>query len=471
MIELPPGSTVAGLRIEGVLGRGGMGVVHRAFDPELDRRVAVKVIAGDLAADPGFRRRFQREARTAAAVHHPHVIPIHRAGEEDGLLFLVMHHVDGTDLGQLIARSGPMSPGLVATLLTQLGGALDAAHRHDLVHRDVKPGNVLVGAGADGPHAYLTDFGLTRQAGSADRVTATGVLMGSLDYMAPELFDGQPATVASDVYALGCVVFQALSGSVPFPRDSLGAIVAAHLRAPVPGLGGAVADAGLRAALDAVVAVSLAKRPQERYPSAGALAAALASAVRSTAESSGRPVDADPVGAPAGAGAIQEPAPRERSTVVTRAPRTVGGVAPHADVDPPRLRRWLVWSAAAAVLVVAALGTVLVLAPWTGSDRERDPIAAPAAMPPASEYPIVLAPPVDSGSVIELSWTGPGELDYEIELDPIGREPRTIPIGRKWAATVLIEETVPLCIRIHGSDGPEQQASNAQSLRGAPCDG
>ena len=334
MTDLAVGSTLAGLRIESVIGRGGMGVVYLAHDPQLDRRVAVKVIVGELAADPDFRRRFRRESRTAAAVHHPHVIPIHWFGEDGGRLFLVMHYVPAVDLRRLIEGSGRLAPDLVATVIGQVAGALDAAHRQDLVHRDVKPANVLVHTQGDAPHAYLTDFGLTRRTDPADRITATGVLLGTFDYMAPELFDRNPAAVASDVYALGCVVFHALTGSVPFPRENLVALVAAHLHTDPPTLANAVADPGLRAALDHVVATALAKDPAQRYPSAGALAAALRGAVEGA-----RPTGNVPAGLFSGPVADVHP-PADRVDRAAAHPRanpptaTAGSPAPPAPPGP-----------------------------------------------------------------------------------------------------------------------------------------
>jgi hypothetical protein len=334
--ELAVGSTFAGLRIEGVAGRGGMGVVYRAFDPELERAVAVKVVSPDLAADPEFQERFRRESRAAAAVHHPHVIPIHRAGREKGMLFLVMHYVVGDDLRELVGRAGRLDPLLAGTVVGQVAGALDAAHRRDLVHRDVKPANILVGAGHGPaqPHAYLTDFGLTRRIQPTEQLTATGVVLGTVDYMAPELFDAGPPSVASDVYALGCVLFHALTGAVPFVRADLGGLVGAHLVIPPPSLGAAVPDPGLRAALDAVIARAMAKAPADRYPSAGELGAAVDAALErlraGRTNATGHPRHADTVGTAPPGGTPASGPPHG-------GPAPVGPVyAPPLDPEPAR---------------------------------------------------------------------------------------------------------------------------------------
>jgi CheY-like chemotaxis protein len=259
---LAPGDTLAGYRIERELGRGGMGVVLLAEHLHLGRRAALKVIAPDLADAPGFRERFVEEARSAAALHHPHVVAVYDAGEVDGLLYLAMQHVDGRDLDAVLREQGALPPARVLRLAEQLAGALDAAHAAGLVHRDVKPANVLL-AGGD---AYLTDFGLTKRSTEAP----TGRLTGTALYAAPEQARGRRVDARTDVYAFGAVLFHALTGRPPFVRDDDVATLYAHVHEPVP----SVAPA-LPPALDAVLARALAKRPEDRWGSAGALAAAL----------------------------------------------------------------------------------------------------------------------------------------------------------------------------------------------------
>ena len=185
------GSEFAGYLIEGLIGRGGMGAVYRAVELGLGRKVALKVIASDLAEDRRFRERFLRESRIAASLDHPHVVPIFKAGEEDGALFLVMRYVDGTDLAKLIADEGALDPRRAISLLEQIAEALDAAHEQGLVHRDVKPSNVLIAVAAGKEHCYLADFGLTKRTGSLSGVSATGDVVGTLDYVAPEQITGR----------------------------------------------------------------------------------------------------------------------------------------------------------------------------------------------------------------------------------------------------------------------------------------
>jgi non-specific serine/threonine protein kinase len=273
--ELDAGTLVAGYRIDELVGRGGMGVVYRATQLALNRPVALKLIAPELAREAGFRERFEREAKVAASLEHAHVLPVHEAGEAGGLLFLSMRYVEGRDLGSLLADEGALAPARAATLVAQVAAALDAAHARGLVHRDVKPQNVLVERRDGGEHAYLCDFGLTRAAGGSG-LTATGGFLGTVDYAAPEQIRGEPVDGRSDVYALGCLLFQTLTGRVPYPREDELATLWAHLHEPPPG------PSALRpelAAFDSVVARALAKQPDQRYQAAGELArAALAAA-------------------------------------------------------------------------------------------------------------------------------------------------------------------------------------------------
>jgi serine/threonine protein kinase len=273
------GSVIAGHRIERLVGRGGMGVVYEAVDVALDRTVALKLIAPELAAEPGFRGRFMSESRIAASIDHPNVVPIYRAGEEGGLLFLAMRFVDGDDLRTLVARRGPLDPARAAVIVGQVAAALAAAHARGLVHRDVKPANVLV-TGDD--HCFLTDFGLVKDLAATTGITRTGEVLGTLDYVAPERIQGGETGPWTDVYALGCVLFFALTGHVVFPLEAPERKLWAHVSAPPPPL----ARAGIPPALDEVIAKALAKDPRERYDSAPALAAALDEATSAT-----RPAD------------------------------------------------------------------------------------------------------------------------------------------------------------------------------------
>jgi len=258
---LETGTIVAGYRIDAFLAQGGMGVVYRATQTALDRPIALKLIAPELARDPAFRARFERESRLAASIEHPNVIPVYEAGEADGQLFISMRFVDGTDLHAEVER-GPLEPARAARIVEQVGFALDAAHARGLVHRDVKPANVLIGAG---DHAYLTDFGLVKDLGGDGRMTSTGMWVGTPDYAAPEQFKGDEVDARTDVYALGCVLFHALTGQVPFPRSQAVAKMWAHAEEPPPALEGPLA------ALNPVITRAMAKDPAARYPSAGIL--------------------------------------------------------------------------------------------------------------------------------------------------------------------------------------------------------
>ena len=271
MFDLALDSTFAGCRIEAVAGRGGMGVVYRATQLGLDRAVALKLVAPERAADANFRARFEREARVAAAIEHPNVIPVYGAGEEDGRLYLLMRWVPGTDLQALIRRSGRLGHVHAATIVAQVAAGLDAAHAVGLVHRDVKPANVLLGGEDGSGHVYLSDFGLTLDPSADTRVTDSGEWFGTVDFMAPEQFEGDRPGTRTDVYALGCVLYAALTGEPPFPRASVPGTILAHLNDPPPRPS---ATAGVPQAFDGVVARALAKRPSDRYRSAGELASA-----------------------------------------------------------------------------------------------------------------------------------------------------------------------------------------------------
>lgn len=265
------GTDLGPYRIEAVLGRGGMGVVYLAEQRELRRKVALKLLPDELAHDADFRARFERESRLAAAIDHPNVIPLYEAGEVDGTLFLAMRYVDGVDLATRL-RDG-LLPGAVAIeILAQVAGALDAAHARGLVHRDVKPGNVLLdrAAGDDRPHAYLTDFGLTKQAGSESGLTRAGAFLGTPAYMAPEQVEGGDVDGRADQYSLACMAFECLTGEVPFRREKEVAVALAHLKDPVPS---AVAlRTGLPPGVDRVLAQAMAKDREARYPSCAAFA-------------------------------------------------------------------------------------------------------------------------------------------------------------------------------------------------------
>jgi serine/threonine protein kinase len=276
--HLGPGSRVAGYRLQEQIGQGGMAVVFRAQDERLDRLVALKVLAPALARDEQFRQRFVRESRAAAAVDDPHIIPIYEAGEADGALYIAMRYVRGGDVGTLVRRLGQLPPARAAAIIWAVASALDAAHAAGLLHRDVKPANMLLDRQAGRPdHVYLSDFGLSKAWQGATRLTGTGLYLGTLDYSAPEQIEARPMDGRTDQYALGCAAFELLAGEPPFRRDQPLAVMYAQVSAPPPML--TAHRAGLPAAVDHVLARALAKSPADRYGSCGELAAELRGAL------------------------------------------------------------------------------------------------------------------------------------------------------------------------------------------------
>jgi predicted Ser/Thr protein kinase len=257
------GAELAGYQVEAVLGRGGMSVVYLAEDLALGRKVALKLMAAELAEDRRFRERFRRESRLAASLDHPNVIPIYEAGEADGLLFIAMRYVEGTDLKSLLVREGPLAPRRALMMLSQVAEALDASHSRGLVHRDVKPSNVLLAGDGEREHVYLADFGLTKTATAGDDGLESVRFSGSPDYVAPEQITEGISGVAADIYSLGCVLYQCLTGQVPYPRGNEFAVLWAHVDEPPPRATELRPE--LPRELDAVVARALAKKPDERY--------------------------------------------------------------------------------------------------------------------------------------------------------------------------------------------------------------
>jgi beta-lactam-binding protein with PASTA domain len=275
---LAPGALVAGYRVESRIGAGGMAMVLRARDEALGRTVALKILAPGRAGDAEFRERFVRESRAVAAVDHPHIIPVYAAGEADDVLYLAMRFVPGGDLHSVIKREGPLAGDRAVDLLTPIASALDAAHAAGLVHRDVKPANILVDAGPGRPeHPYLSDFGLAKGSAASADLTGTGQFLGTPDYAAPEQISGKPARPQTDQYALACVAFTALTGSLPFARDESMAVLWAHVYDPPPSVTSYRRD--LPGAVDGVLARALAKAPGERYASCAEFTRALRAAL------------------------------------------------------------------------------------------------------------------------------------------------------------------------------------------------
>jgi serine/threonine protein kinase len=268
-IELSEGVEFAGYRIERRLGRGGMGILYLAVEPGLERRVALKLIVPEAAADEVFRRRFAEESRIAASIEHPNVVPIYAAGEEGGVPYIAMRYVAGSDLAKRVSREGRLEPAEAVALIAQVGNGLDAIHAAGLVHRDVKPANVLLSGDEGAEHAYITDFGVARNVATNSGITQTGRFVGTLDYVAPEQISGGEVDARADVYALGCLLFKLLTGEVPYPKDGEAARLYAHLNDPPPAP--SLHATRVPMALDDVVIRAMSKPPEDRYPSAGDL--------------------------------------------------------------------------------------------------------------------------------------------------------------------------------------------------------
>jgi Protein kinase domain len=405
------GSQVAGYRLEEQIGAGGMAVVFRAVDERLGRRVALKMLAPALAQDVAFRQRFIRESRAAAAVDDPHIIPVHEAGESGGVLFIAMRYVPGGDVRSLLYGEGPLSPGRVAAIISPVASALDAAHAAGLVHRDVKPANMLLDARPGRPdHVYLSDFGLSKGALSSVGLTGSGHYLGTPSYTAPEQIEGKPVDGRADQYALACAAFEMLAGQAPFQRDDTAAVIWAHMTAPPPSLTSLGPE--LPAAVDDVFARALAKAPAGRYARCADFAEALRKALGLPPYYSG-PAAPDAAAAdhpatevtwPAGGGAagMAVPVPVEATAgpeagtadgaatrvadepvlaamaTVTTAPYSGERAPQHVRSGRP-LRRAL---ALAAAVTVAAIVTVVVLlnTRQPGSGPKPPPLSAAAAV-------------------------------------------------------------------------------------------
>jgi serine/threonine protein kinase len=270
------GSRFGPYQLRRLLGRGGMGEVYEAYDTVKDRVVALKLMTQEITADPVFRQRMQREANIAGRLQEPHVVPIHNYGEIDGQLFIDMRFVQGTDVTGVLRREGPLPPARAVAIIRQIASALDAAHRAGIVHRDVKPENILL-TGDD--FAYLVDFGIAA-ALTDQHLTKTGAAVGTWNYMAPERFGADEITYRADIYALACVLYECLTGTPPYPSDSLPALMSAHLTQPAPQP--SLQYPSVPTAFDEVVARGMAKDPAARYPTTGELAQAAHEALSTT---------------------------------------------------------------------------------------------------------------------------------------------------------------------------------------------
>jgi YVTN family beta-propeller protein len=406
--HMATGTVLGAYRIDDVAGQGGMGVVYRATQLGLDRLVALKVIAAEFAGNVDFRNRFKSEAQLAASIEHPNVVPIYETGEADGVLFLAMRYVEGTDLRSLVDESQGLGAERAVRIVWQVAGALDAAHRRGLVHRDVKPPNVLIGAEGE-EHAYLTDFGLTKHAAASGGFTRTGVFVGTPDFASPEQIRGEHADARADVYALGAVLFHALTGRTPFPRDSELAKMYAHLNDPAPAA--SPLAPGVPEALDGVIGTAMAKDPDERFQSAGDMARAAWAALQ------GQIAPAQVGSVATGEAAQHEPVARDTPAPRTPPPGSTAGSTPPPAAPPstpaaagpsgpagwPRRRRIMLLVALPCLLVLAlgtaALGAAGVLG---GEDEAGGPAPTATAKATATATPdepaeVVATIPVGDG--------------------------------------------------------------------------
>jgi serine/threonine-protein kinase len=343
-----------------------MGVVYRATHVALDHLVALKVISPALASDARFRRRFEEESRIAVSIRHPNVVPIHNAGEEDGLLFVTMDLIEGTDLRGVLNREGTVDPQRTARIVSEVASALDAAHARGLVHRDIKPGNILVEGSGETERTYLTDFGLARQVDATTGVTATGAFVGTLDYVAPEQIRGERVDARADVYALGCVLYELLTGNPPFAaRDDKVAKMYAHLEEDPPSL--RVMRPDLPGGLDLVIKRALAKDPADRFPSAGDLARAVAAAVEG-----GQTMEAE---RSVGVGPAAPGPPEATTTTERRVDKSTVAAPAVPEAPKPRDSRLMV--VAGIVGALAAVAAVVLIVSGGGGDDGDGTTATP----------------------------------------------------------------------------------------------
>jgi serine/threonine protein kinase, bacterial len=351
-------------RLDEVIGRGGMGEVYRAYDTVKNRTVALKRLPPLLATDSEFQTRFRREAEIVARLREPHIIPIHDYGEIDGRLFIDMRLVEGVDLSSLIGRHGPLSPTRAVNIVVQIAAALTAAHTEGLVHRDIKTSNVLI-SGANhevGPaddYVYLVDFGIARS-GTATSFTAAGAPIGTLDYMAPEQFLGQPVDRRADIYALGCLLYEILTGKRPFCGEGFAGLMYAHLNTAPPR---ASQQPGVPAALDQVVIRAMAKNPNQRYRSSAEMAAA----ARATL------LDASPQAVPR-----VRPSSKPSDAPRPRRDRSLGSSVGR-DCTPRRWRATVAATAVFTLIGLVAFGIVVI---------NEVHSTTPFAVPMASSYPV-----------------------------------------------------------------------------------
>ncbi len=424
MAELATGTVFAGHRIEGIAGKGGMGIVYRATHLALDHLVALKVISPELASDERFRRRFADESRIAVSIRHPNVVPIHNAGEVDGQLFVTMDLIEGTDLRHLINREGTLEPARAARIVGEVAAALDAAHSRGLVHRDIKPGNILIEGSGEHERVFLTDFGLARQVDANTGVTATGAFVGTLDYVAPEQIRGERVDARADVYALGCVLFELLTGNPPFAaRDDKVAKMYAHLEEEAPSLRMLRPD--LAGGLDLAMKRALAKDPAERFPSAGDFARAVDAAVEGEAT-----IEAE---RSVGVGAAAPGPPEATTTANRQIEESTVAAPPPVRSEPGRKSRAPLFAAIAGVAGVIVAVVVIVSGGGDGSSATTSTAADPEPEATVDGDPVSVGRlPINIAHGQEALWVTnrDGMSLSEVDGDP-AKETNEIPLDAK----------------------------------------
>jgi outer membrane biosynthesis protein TonB len=385
---MPAGTRFAGYRITGVIGRGGMSIVYEAEHMQLGRKLALKLLAPALAADESFRERFIRESQIAASLDHPNVVQIYDAGEADGFLYIAMRHVEGTDLRSLLERQAPLGLGQTLYIVEQVASALDAAHERGLVHRDIKPANILLAQPSE--RVFLTDFGIAKQTSSA-ALTKTGYFLGTFEYAAPEQLEGKPIDGRTDLYALGCVLYECLSGEAPFKAATEASIIHAHLVEPPPKL--TLKRPDLPAGLNAVITRAMAKAKEDRFSTGAELTNAVRAAARdeALATSTGyaqpvTPVAAETILAPPERPAAPEPPPAPPPAPPAPQPSTAAEPAPAPPPREPRTvalttRRLVVLGVALAALLAAAVLAAVLL---SGGDDTDPSAGAPGTTAPGT---------------------------------------------------------------------------------------
>ena len=425
--EQQPGTRLGGYLLGDVLGRGGMGVVYRATHVHLGREVALKVLAPELSGYGDFRERFFRESRLAASLDHPNVVTVYDAGDFEGTLYIAMRYVEGTDLADLLRREGPLEPATAVAILDQVGAALDAAHSRGLIHRDVKPGNVLIASS----HCYLTDFGITKRASAREvsrALTRTGQFLGTVGYVAPEQIEGREVDARTDIYALSCMLHECLTGSRPFQRDSEMAVLYAHLHDPPPRP--TELRPALPTAIDNVVATGMAKSSEDRYSTCSELIDAARLALGVSSSERPRQTAASSL---SGSTTRPHPAPSQPPRAATVASPSAVAVDDARARSPSRGRRSgrrvLVAALGVLATAVAVVAVVLLRSGGHGADRHvalgahvvGSPIrVGKAPIGIAGNSSVLWVANFDDSTVTRVSKDGKIRTDIALQRGPFG---------------------------------------------------